>query len=183
MATLKFAVFWSSQKLMSLRGTGASALPPLTIFHSLFILQRWQHRTQTSHRPRQSRRHCIPAQHRRAGMTHSAALPLPKTKQFFFVSPLLVVLLFIYLHHLSKKICTITLMRDNVHSQPSRKASLLQRMKKIESINWLSAMHRCALGRGGKNGIYIRAGGRVIAARQYCGGMQRRRLCCSRWPI
>jgi hypothetical protein len=32
---LKFAVFWSSQKLTSLRGTGASALPPLTIFHSL----------------------------------------------------------------------------------------------------------------------------------------------------
>jgi hypothetical protein len=56
-------------------------------------------------------------------MTHSAALLLPKTKQIFLVSPLLVVLLFIYLHHLSKKICTITLMRDNqglsvVHSQP-----------------------------------------------------------------
>jgi hypothetical protein len=63
-------------------------------------------------------------------------------------------------------------MRDNqglsvIHSQPSRKASLLQRMKKNESIYWLSAMHRYALGRGGKNGIYIRAGGRVIAACQY----------------
>jgi hypothetical protein len=32
MAALKFVVFWSSQNLTSLRGTGASALPPLTIF-------------------------------------------------------------------------------------------------------------------------------------------------------
>jgi hypothetical protein len=34
MAALKFPVFWSSRKLTSLRGTGASALPgpPLTIF-------------------------------------------------------------------------------------------------------------------------------------------------------
>jgi hypothetical protein len=31
-AALKFAVFWWSRKLTSLRGTGASALPPLTIF-------------------------------------------------------------------------------------------------------------------------------------------------------
>ena len=34
---LKFAVFWSSRKLTSLRGTSVSALPPLTIFHSLCI--------------------------------------------------------------------------------------------------------------------------------------------------
>jgi hypothetical protein len=55
-------------------------------------------------------------------------------------------------------------MRDNqglsvIHSQPSRKASLLQRMQKIEGINWLSACidvlwgaearMACTLGRGG----------------------------------
>ena len=33
--TLKFAVFWWSRKQTSLRGPGASAFPPLTIFHSL----------------------------------------------------------------------------------------------------------------------------------------------------
>jgi hypothetical protein len=52
-------------------------------------------------------------------------------------------------------------MRDNqglsvIHSQPSRKASLLQRMKKMKAF---TGYRRCALGRGGKNGIYIRAGG------------------------
>jgi hypothetical protein len=40
MDTLRPAVFWSSGKLTSLRGTSASALPPLTIFHSLFAFQR-----------------------------------------------------------------------------------------------------------------------------------------------
>jgi hypothetical protein len=68
-ANLKFAVFWSSRKLTSLRGTGASALPPLTIFHSLSPLQHWQHCTQMGHHEQQSQRCCIPAQHRRAGMT------------------------------------------------------------------------------------------------------------------
>ncbi len=37
LATLKLPVFWWSRKLTSLRGRGASALPPLTIFHSLCI--------------------------------------------------------------------------------------------------------------------------------------------------
>ncbi len=73
MAILKLPVFWSSRKLTSLRGTGASALPPLTIFHSLCALQRWLHCTQTGHRLQQSRRCCIPAQHRRAAMTHFPA--------------------------------------------------------------------------------------------------------------
>ena len=75
MATLKLPVFWSSRKLTSLRGTGASALPPLTIFHSLSALQRWPHCTPMRHQLQPSRRHCIPAQHRRAGMTRPPALP------------------------------------------------------------------------------------------------------------
>ena len=74
-AALKLPVFWSSRKLTSLRGTGASALPPLTIFHSLSALQRWRNCTQMRHQLQQSRRHCIPAQHRRAGMTRPPALP------------------------------------------------------------------------------------------------------------
>ena len=69
MAALKLPVFWSSRKLTSLRGPGASALPPLTIFHSLSALQRWRHCTQMGHPLLQSRRCCIPAQHRRASMT------------------------------------------------------------------------------------------------------------------
>ena len=69
MAALKLPVFWSSRKLTSLRGAGASALPPLTIFHSLSALQLRQNCTQMGHRPQQSRRCCIPAQHRRAEMT------------------------------------------------------------------------------------------------------------------
>ena len=80
MAALKLPVFWSSRKLTSLRGPGASALPPLTIFHSLSALQRWQNCTrirhrlqQKGHRLQQSRRDCISAQHRRAGMTHFPA--------------------------------------------------------------------------------------------------------------
>jgi hypothetical protein len=68
MATLKLSVFWSSRKLTSLRG-GASALPPLTIFHSLSALQRWQNCTLLGPRQQQSRCCCIPAQHRRAAMT------------------------------------------------------------------------------------------------------------------
>ena len=75
MAALKLPVFWSSRKLTSLRGTGASALPPLTIFHSLSALQLWQHCTQSGHHVQQSRRHYIPAQHRRARMTRPPALP------------------------------------------------------------------------------------------------------------
>jgi hypothetical protein len=55
-ATLKLPVFWWSRKLTSLRGTGASALPPLTIFHSLSALQRWRHCTQMGHRLLPSRR-------------------------------------------------------------------------------------------------------------------------------
>jgi hypothetical protein len=58
-ATLKLPVFWSSRKLTSLRG-GASALPPLTIFHSLSALQRWPNCTQIRHHQRESRRCCIP---------------------------------------------------------------------------------------------------------------------------
>ena len=80
MAPLNLPVFWSSRKLTSLRGPGASALPPLTIFHSLSALQRWQNCTRIGHRPQQSRRCYIPAQHRRARMTRPPALPLPKIK-------------------------------------------------------------------------------------------------------
>ena len=75
MATLKLPVFWSSRKLTSLRGPRASALPPLTIFHSLSALQLGQNCTQIRHRQQQRRRCCIPAQHRRAGMTRPPALP------------------------------------------------------------------------------------------------------------
>ncbi len=39
--------------------------PPLIIFHSLSALQRWQNGTQMGQRLQQSRRRCIPAQHRR----------------------------------------------------------------------------------------------------------------------
>ena len=73
MAALKLPVFWSSRKLTSLRGAGASALPPLTIFHSLSALQLWLHCTQIRHRLQKSRRCCIPAQHRRAAMTRPPA--------------------------------------------------------------------------------------------------------------
>ncbi len=79
MATLTFAVFWSSRKLTSLRGPGAPALPPLTIFHSLSALQLGQNGTQMGHRPQQNRRCCIPAQRRRAAMTRpprAAAAPI-----------------------------------------------------------------------------------------------------------
>jgi hypothetical protein len=80
-ATLNFAVFWSNQMLTSLREKGASALPPLTIFHSLSALQRWLHCTQNRHRPQASRRGCILAQHRRSAMTRSPALlPLKKNR-------------------------------------------------------------------------------------------------------
>jgi hypothetical protein len=65
LATLKLPNFWSRRMPTSLRGTGASALPPLNIFHSLSALQRWQNCTQMRHRPQPSRRRCIPAQHRR----------------------------------------------------------------------------------------------------------------------
>jgi hypothetical protein len=75
MATLKLPVFWSSRKLTSLRGPCASALPPLTIFHSLSALQPWHHCTQIRHRTQRSRRCCIPAQHRLAAMTRPPALP------------------------------------------------------------------------------------------------------------
>ena len=95
MATLKLAVFWSSRRLTSLRGTGASALPSLAIFHSLSTLQLWLDCTQMCDQLPPSRRHCIPAQHRRAAMTHSSALPPAccaltpaKLKLFFFVLPL-----------------------------------------------------------------------------------------------
>ncbi len=77
-STLKLPVFWSSRKLTSLRGTGASALPPLTIFHSLSALQPWLDCTQMRHQPRRIRRrlrYCIPAQHRRSRMTRPPALP------------------------------------------------------------------------------------------------------------
>ena len=76
MTALLLPVCWSSRKLTSLRGIGASARPPLTIFHSLSALQRWLHCTQLGHRPQeQNRRCCISAQHRRAGMTrHPASL-------------------------------------------------------------------------------------------------------------
>jgi hypothetical protein len=69
MAALKLPVFWSSRKLTSLRGPGASALPPLTIFHSLSALQRWQNCAQIRHRLQQRRLYFIPAQHRRAAVT------------------------------------------------------------------------------------------------------------------
>jgi hypothetical protein len=72
---LKLPVFWSSRKLTSLRGTGASALPPLTIFHSLSALQQWRNCTRSGHRIQQSRRCFIPAQHRRSRMTRPPALP------------------------------------------------------------------------------------------------------------
>ncbi len=78
-AALKLSVFWLSRKLTSLRGAGASALPPLTTFHSLSALQ-LGHCTQICHRREQSRRGCIPAQYRRAAMTRSPgppAAPLP----------------------------------------------------------------------------------------------------------
>jgi hypothetical protein len=65
-AALKLPVFWFSRKLTSLRGTCASALPPLTIFHSLSALQRWRHCTQIGHRLQQARRCRIPARHRRS---------------------------------------------------------------------------------------------------------------------
>ena len=72
MATLKLPVFWSSRKLTSLRGEGASALPPLTIVHSLSALQPWRlDCTQMRHRLQRSRGCCIPAQHRRAAMTRT----------------------------------------------------------------------------------------------------------------
>ena len=74
MAALKLPVFWSSQKLTSLRGNGASALPPPntpTIFHSLSALQLGPNCTQMGHRLQQSRRGCLPAQHRRAAMTRT----------------------------------------------------------------------------------------------------------------
>ena len=76
MAALKFAVFWSSRKLTSLPGTGASAPLPalLTIFHSLCTLQRWRNCTQMGHSVQQRRRRCIPAQHRRAEMTRPPRL-------------------------------------------------------------------------------------------------------------
>ncbi len=61
MAALKLSFFWWSRKLTSLRSSGASALPPLTIFHSLSALQPWQHCTQIRHRLPQRRRCCIPA--------------------------------------------------------------------------------------------------------------------------
>ncbi len=64
MDTLRPAVFWSSGKLTSLRGTSASALPPLTIFHSLFAFQWWLDCTWLCHQLPQTRRGCIPAQHR-----------------------------------------------------------------------------------------------------------------------
>jgi hypothetical protein len=92
MAALTLPVFWSSRKLTSLRGPGASALPPLTIFHSLYALQRLDC-TQMGH-PRQTRQsRCIPAQHRRTGMTRSPRLLRPSLVnkysslevQFFFV--------------------------------------------------------------------------------------------------
>jgi hypothetical protein len=89
MASLKFAVFWWSQKLTSLRGTGASALPPLTIFHSPSALQPWPHCTQIRHRQQKCRRGRIPAQHRCASMTRPPALPLPNTNIALFMSPLL----------------------------------------------------------------------------------------------
>jgi hypothetical protein len=85
MATLKLPVFWSSRKLMSLQRTGASALPPLTIFRSLSALQSWKHGTQMGHLV-QPKGHrccccgCIPAQHRRASMTRS---PPPNVKNVF----------------------------------------------------------------------------------------------------
>ncbi len=66
MAALKLPVFWSSRKLTSLRGPSASALPPLTIFHSLSALQLRQNCTQLGHQRQKSRRCCIPAQHRRS---------------------------------------------------------------------------------------------------------------------
>ena len=75
---LKLPVFWSSRMLTSLRVTCASALPPLTIFRSLSALQRWQHCTQKGHRLQQTRRCCILAQHCRAAMMRSPALPLPQ---------------------------------------------------------------------------------------------------------
>ena len=46
------------RKLTSLRGTGASALPPLTIFHSLSALQRWLHCTQHRHRCQRTQHPC-----------------------------------------------------------------------------------------------------------------------------
>ena len=72
---MKLLVFWSSRKLTSLRGTGASSLPPLTIFHSLSALQLGLHCTQSGHQQQASRSRYIPAQHRCARMTRSPALP------------------------------------------------------------------------------------------------------------
>ena len=72
---LKFAVFWSSRKLTSLRGACTSALPPLTIFHSLSALQLGLHCTQSGHQQQASRSRYIPAQHRCARMTRPPALP------------------------------------------------------------------------------------------------------------
>ncbi len=72
MAALKLPVFWSSRKLTSLRGTSASALTPLTIFHSLSALQLWGNCTQPGHPQQQSRRRCLPAQHRSAALTSAS---------------------------------------------------------------------------------------------------------------
>ncbi len=71
-ATLILADFWSSPMLTSLRRTSASALPPLTIFHSLCALQLWQHCTPAGHGRQQSRRRFIPTQHRCAVLTPPA---------------------------------------------------------------------------------------------------------------
>jgi hypothetical protein len=71
---------------MSLQGTGASALPPLAIFHSLSALKQWHHCTQIEHRLEQRRRCCIPAQRRRTAMTRSPALLAPKKMQFLKVA-------------------------------------------------------------------------------------------------
>ncbi len=88
--SLKFAVCWLSRELTSMQGPGASALPPLTILHSLSALQPWQNCTHLGHRttqtlPRRPARRpeiektrgksipyfFIPPQHRRAAMTRS----------------------------------------------------------------------------------------------------------------
>jgi hypothetical protein len=60
-----------------------AALPPLTIFHSLYALQRWLHCTQNRHRPKASQRGCIPSQHRHAAMTRYINLLLKVLKQHF----------------------------------------------------------------------------------------------------
>ncbi len=70
-AALNFAASWWSQKLTSLRGTGASTRPPLTIFRSLHTFQLGQHCTQRCDRQPQIRRRCVPPKHRRPIMTLS----------------------------------------------------------------------------------------------------------------